>query len=107
MDKNYWVISMVTEEKNYAQQALAGGFVGLVWREVSLDLSPFVNVERPVFIEQAYNIFAKAYPSRNEASVLNAMRQLYRFVNVVQPDDLIFLRDTENGVFHIGKIESA
>jgi len=107
MEKNYWVLSMVTDEKNYAQEALASGFVGLGWHEVELDLSPFTNVDRPSFVEKTYGAFAKAYPSRTEASVLNAMRQLFRFLNVVQPGDVIFLRDTENGVFHIGRIESA
>lgn len=107
MDKNYWVISMVADDENYAQRAAAGGFVALGWREVNLDLSPFLNLEKTDFVEKTIDVFSKAYPDRTKASLASAMSQLYRFLNVIQPGDIIFLRDTENGVFHVGRVESA
>ena len=105
MDKNYWVVSMVADEVNYAPQAVKEGFVALGW--VGMDLTPLANLEKKDFTEKVYKTFEEAYPGRSKPSLMSGISQLYRFLTAIEPDDIIVLRDTENRVFHFGKVTSA
>lgn len=105
MDKNYWVISMLLQDKNLAPLALEKGFIGLSWQEVNVDLTELASLDKKEFTEKVIHEFEKAYPDKTKASLMSGISQLYRFLTAIEPGDLVLLRDTENGVFHIGKIE--
>lgn len=104
MDKNYWVISMLSQDENFAPFAVERGFIGLSWREADVDLTGLVSLDKKEFVEKVIPVFEKAYPDKTKASLMSGISQLYRFLTAVEPGDLVLLRDTENGVIHAGEI---
>lgn len=103
MEKNYWAIHFGTAN-THANLGYEKGFIGIGWNELG-DLSQFQELDRRQFFNEVGAMVQKGSPEKSVNARGQSVGQIFRFVKLIQPGDIVLMPKTDENIMYIGVVE--
>jgi restriction system protein len=103
MQRNYWVVRL-GRGNDYAEVCHQRDLIAIGWTELDQDLSKFANLEQKKFTEKVGGMLAKLDDDKSKKSLASAANQLYKFVSVMKPGDIVISPANSEGLKYFGVV---
>ena len=105
MEKNYWVIRQ-GEANSYADKAYQNKCVAISWKEFDQDLSKYKKLEQAEFLGKVVPALKKIYKNKTDKYCAGSARQIYKFLVLVKPGDVVIVPANSEGLKYFGVVRS-
>ena len=104
MTKNYWVVRL-GKGNVFAEEAHNGNYIMIGWLP-DIDLKDLTGLEQDEFLKKIRELLEKEYPDETEKWYGGIARQIFKFVALAKPGDVVMSPANSEGLKYFGIIKS-